>query len=415
MIRLENVTKCYPENEVPALDGLSLHIRKGEFVFVLGSSGAGKSTFIKLLLREVTADSGSVLVNGFNLKKIRRRKVPHLRRSMGVVFQDFRLIPTMTAYENVAFAMRVTNVPEREIRERVPFVLKLVGLGDKLDRYPEQLSGGEQQRVALARALVHSPQLIIADEPTGNIDPALSVEIMELLSAINSVGVTVVVVTHEHELVNRFSKRVIRIEHGKVVADSNPPREDDPAFPAAHTGEEALNRLAEEQRRQTGAAWGTDANLHVSLAHLQTAPVQRTAPAAEPLPEPEDVPEEIWEENEDEPFVTSVRKKRTAPRWSRAAQTEPAPERPVTEKPAAEEHPVVAEQNTTAEKTAAEEQTAAAEQAAAVSAPQPAEILPAEEPVQENPVESAAQRISTPGHTTTMEDVDDLLRQLLNG
>ncbi len=266
MIRLENVVKTYPEGDAPALDGLSLHIRQGEFVFVLGSSGAGKSTFIKLLLREVTADSGRVMVNGFNLKKIRQRKIPYLRRSMGVVFQDFRLIPTMTAYENVAFAMRVTNVPERDIRERVPFVLGLVGLGDKQDRYPEHLSGGEQQRVALARALVHSPQLIIADEPTGNIDPALSVEIMELLAAINSVGVTVVVVTHEHELVQRFKKRVIHIEHGKVVEDTDPPSEEEfTEQPAAGEGREALNRLAEEQRRQTGAAWGTDANLHVRL------------------------------------------------------------------------------------------------------------------------------------------------------
>ncbi len=227
MIRLENVVKTYPEGDAPALNGLSLHIRKGEFVFVRGASGAGKSTFIKLLLREVTADSGRVIVNGTNLKKIRQRKIPYLRRSMGVVFQDFRLIPTMTAAENVAFAMRVTNVKEKEIRKRVPFVLGLVGLQDKLDRYPDQLSGGEQQRVALARALVHSPQLIIADEPTGNIDPELSIEIMELLAAINSVGVTVVVVTHETELVQRFHKRVIQIEHGRVVDDTDPPREDE--------------------------------------------------------------------------------------------------------------------------------------------------------------------------------------------
>ncbi len=418
MIRLENVTKCYPENEVPALDGLSLHIRKGEFVFVLGSSGAGKSTFIKLLLREVTADSGSVLVNGFNLKKIRRRKVPHLRRSMGVVFQDFRLIPTMTAYENVAFAMRVTNVPEREIRERVPFVLKLVGLGDKLDRYPEQLSGGEQQRVALARALVHSPQLIIADEPTGNIDPALSVEIMELLSAINSVGVTVVVVTHEHELVNRFSKRVIRIEHGKVVADSNPPREGEPELPAADTGEEALNRLAEEQRRQTGAAWGTDANLHVSLAHLQVEPVKEEVPAAEPLPEPADEPEEVWEESGDEPFVTSVHKKRGAPRWSRPAQEEPVQTEPVQVCPEPEQpQPAVPAEQPAAESVPQTAQAAETLPAAERSAAEelPAEELHAEEPAQEKTAETAAERISTPGHTTTMEDVDDLLRQLLNG
>ncbi len=338
MIRLNNVTKFYPENEAPALDGLSLHIRKGEFVFVLGSSGAGKSTFIKLLLREVTADEGSVKVNGFDLKKIRRRKIPRLRRSMGVVFQDFRLIPTMTAYENVAFAMRVTNVPEREIRERVPFVLKLVGLGDKLDRYPEQLSGGEQQRVALARALVHSPQLIIADEPTGNIDPALSVEIMELLAAINSVGVTVVVVTHEHELVNRFNKRVIRIEHGRVVEDSDPPAEgivDAPeAADADATSEAALNRLADEQRRQTGAAWGTDANLHVSLAHLQAQDRMPPQPTAAPVEEelPQEPEEESWEEEEDEPFVRSVRRKKGR-RWGRRT------EQPEEVLPAAAEEP----------------------------------------------------------------------------
>ncbi len=268
MIRLENVTKYYPGNDKPALDNLSLHIRKGEFVFILGSSGAGKSTFIKLLLRETTADSGRVMVGDFNLKTIRNRKIPLLRRSMGVVFQDFRLIPTMTAEENVAFAMRVTNVPEKEIQERVPFVLGLVGLGDKLDRYPEQLSGGEQQRVALARALVHSPKLIIADEPTGNIDPELSVEIMNLLCAINSVGVTVVVVTHEHELVKRFHKRVVQIEHGQVVRDTDPPVEEDSFAgqePEAGDGLKALNELAEKQRQEVGEAWGTDANLSISF------------------------------------------------------------------------------------------------------------------------------------------------------
>lgn len=245
MIRLENVVKTYPEGDEPALNGLTLHIREGEFVFVRGSSGAGKSTFIKLLLREVTADSGRVMVNGYNLKKIRQRKIPYLRRSMGVVFQDFRLIPTMTAAENVAFAMRVTNVKEKEIRQRVPFVLGLVGLQDKLDRYPDQLSGGEQQRVALARALVHSPKLIIADEPTGNIDPELSIEIMELLAAINSVGVTVVVVTHESELVQRFHKRIIHIEHGRVVDDTDPPDDDEFADQEIPVGEglEALRQM----------------------------------------------------------------------------------------------------------------------------------------------------------------------------
>ena len=219
MIVFDNVTKVYPGGNT-ALKNVSLHIRKGEFVFVLGHSGAGKSTFLKLILREEKATSGHVLVDGKDLSRLKEREVPYLRRNMGVVFQDFRLIPSMTAYENVAFAMRVTNIPEKKIVTRVPYVFNLVGLSEKMDKYPDELSGGEQQRVALARALVHSPQLIIADEPTGNIDPELSVEMMGLLSAINSVGITVVVVTHEHELARRFSKRVIRIDHGNVVGDT---------------------------------------------------------------------------------------------------------------------------------------------------------------------------------------------------
>ena len=219
MIKFEGVKKIYPSGSV-ALNNVDLEIEKGEFVFILGHSGAGKSTFLKLILREEQATEGTVRVNGYNLKTMKKAKIPYLRRSLGVVFQDFRLIPTMTAYENVAFAMRVTNIPEKEIQTRVPFVLNLVGLGDKIGRYPSEMSGGEQQRVALARALVHSPPIIIADEPTGNIDPELSVEIMELLAAINSVGITVVVVTHEHKLAERFNKRVIQIENGFVVADS---------------------------------------------------------------------------------------------------------------------------------------------------------------------------------------------------
>lgn len=219
MIVFDNVTKVYPGGNT-ALKNVSLHIHKGEFVFVLGHSGAGKSTFLKLILREEKATSGHVLVDGKDLSRLKEREVPYLRRNMGVVFQDFRLIPSMTAYENVAFAMRVTNIPEKKIVTRVPYVFNLVGLSGKMDKYPDELSGGEQQRVALARALVHSPRLIIADEPTGNIDPELSVEMMGLLSAINSVGITVVVVTHEHELARRFSKRVIRIDHGSVVGDT---------------------------------------------------------------------------------------------------------------------------------------------------------------------------------------------------
>ena len=219
MIEFEDVTKVYPGGNT-ALENVNLHIDKGEFVFVLGHSGAGKSTFLKLILREEKATSGRVLIDGKDLGRMKEREVPYLRRRMGVVFQDFRLIPTMTVYDNVAFAMRVTNIAEDKIRKRVPYVLGLVGLAQKSERLPEELSGGEQQRVALARALVHSPQLIIADEPTGNIDPELSLEMMELLSAINSVGITVVVVTHEHELAYRFSKRIITIDHGTVVGDA---------------------------------------------------------------------------------------------------------------------------------------------------------------------------------------------------
>lgn len=219
MIVFEHVSKIYPGGNT-ALKDVSLHIHKWEFAFVLGHSGAGKSTFLKLILREEKATSGRIFIGGKELSKIKEREVPYLRRNMGVVFQDFRLIPTMTAYENVAFAMRVTNIAEKKIASRVPYVFSLVGLAEKMGKYPDELSGGEQQRVALARALVHSPQLIIADEPTGNIDPELSLEMMELLTAINSVGITVVVVTHEHDLAKRFNKRVITIDHGNVVDDS---------------------------------------------------------------------------------------------------------------------------------------------------------------------------------------------------
>ena len=223
MIRFENVKKVYEATgknpEIVALHNVNLHIRKGEFVFVLGHSGAGKSTFLKLILREEVATEGRVLVNKNDLSTIRQRDIPYLRRGLGVVFQDFRLIPTMTAYENVAFAMRVTNIPERQIKRRVPYVLNLVGLAGKAHSLPQELSGGEQQRIALARALVHSPPIIIADEPTGNIDPELSVEIMELLQAINSVGTTIVVVTHERDLAQRFHKRMIVIDHGEVIDD----------------------------------------------------------------------------------------------------------------------------------------------------------------------------------------------------
>ena len=219
MIDFKNVTKLY-KPDIVAMDDVSLHIDKGEFVFVLGPSGAGKSTFLKLMLREETATKGEIIINGFNLGKLKQRDVPYMRRTLGVVFQDFRLIPTMSVYENIAFAMRATDIGEKDIKKRVPYILSLVGLTSKAKKYPTQLSGGEQQRVALARALVHSPKLVIADEPTGNIDPELSIEIMELLKAINSVGTTVVVVTHEHELAHKYAKRIIEIKDGKVINDT---------------------------------------------------------------------------------------------------------------------------------------------------------------------------------------------------
>lgn len=219
MIEFVNVSKVY-KTGTHALHNFSITIERGEFVFVVGPSGSGKSTFIKLLMREEKPSDGDIFVNGQNLVKMKRHKVPFFRRTLGVVFQDFRLIPYMSVYDNVAFALRVTNVRRKEIRERVPYILKLVGLQDKAKSLPEHLSGGEQQRVALARALVNNPPLIIADEPTGNIDPELSFEIVDLLSEINKCGTTIVMVTHEHNLVSAFNHRVITIDEGTVVSDN---------------------------------------------------------------------------------------------------------------------------------------------------------------------------------------------------
>ncbi len=218
MVELRNVSYTYPNGQ-KALDHVNLKINDGEFAFVVGNSGAGKSTLIKLLLKELTATEGEVFVNGYNLNKIKKRKVPHLRRTIGVVFQDFRLIPNLTVYDNIAFALRVIDAPQKYIRTRVPYVISLVGLTSKAKSYPSDLSGGEQQRVALARALVNDPQLIIADEPTGNVDPARSYEIVDLLKAINACGTTVLMVTHQHELIRYFGGRIININTGSVVFD----------------------------------------------------------------------------------------------------------------------------------------------------------------------------------------------------
>ena len=219
MIEFKHVSKVY-NNGPEALRNLSLSIAKGEFVFIVGSSGAGKSTFLKLIMREEVPNSGEIVVNGRKLSTVRKRDVPYLRRTMGIVFQDFRLIDKMTVYDNVAFAMHIVGASDREIRKRVPYVLGLVGLEKKMDNHPAELSGGEQQRVGLARALVNNPSMIIADEPTGNVDPAMSYEIVELLTEINRRGTTVLMVTHEHDLVKRFPRRVIEIQGGTVVGDT---------------------------------------------------------------------------------------------------------------------------------------------------------------------------------------------------
>lgn len=219
MVQMNNVTMVYGNSDVAALDGVSLSISEGEFAFLVGPSGSGKTTIIKLLTGEIRPTEGEITVNGFNMGEMKRRKMPKMRRTIGVVFQDFRLIENMTVYDNVAFAMRVVGATGKEIKARVPKVLELVGLKGREKRLPTELSGGEQQRVAIARALVNNPKMIIADEPTGNLDPVRSLELMLLLEKINDMGTTVLVVTHEKELVNAFSKRVIAIDGGHLISD----------------------------------------------------------------------------------------------------------------------------------------------------------------------------------------------------
>ena len=219
MIRLTDIHKEY-QNGTKALKGVSLQIDDGEFVFLVGPSGSGKSTIIKLITAEIEATRGKLMVNGYNLRDISEKQIPLMRRTIGVVFQDFRLIEKKTVYENIEVAMRAVGAPTREIQRRIPYVLDLVGLMGKGGRLPTQLSGGEQQRVAIARALANNPSVIIADEPTGNLDPARSLEIMSLLEKINDMGTTILVVTHERELVNRFGKRVVAIESGRIISDA---------------------------------------------------------------------------------------------------------------------------------------------------------------------------------------------------
>jgi cell division transport system ATP-binding protein len=219
VIRFDDVTKLYPSQTRPALDAISLEIEKGEFVFLVGASGSGKSTFLRLVLREERATSGTVFVAGKDVAQLSNWKVPQLRRQIGTVFQDFRLLPNKTVHENVAFALEVTGRPTHVIRRVVPEVLELVGLAGKEERYPSELSGGEQQRVAVARAFVNRPAILIADEPTGNLDPNTSVGIMKLLDRINRTGTTVVMATHDADIVDQMRKRVIELERGLLVRD----------------------------------------------------------------------------------------------------------------------------------------------------------------------------------------------------
>ncbi len=223
VIEFRNVSKVYDSNDTHALNHVNIKIEDGEFVFVVGSSGAGKSTFLKLIMHEEKPTEGEVICNEYSSATMKKRQVPYYRRTMGIVFQDFRLIPKMSVYDNVAFAMRVIGAKEKEIRKRVPYILQLVGLSQKARSMPNELSGGEQQRVSLARALVNNPKLIIADEPTGNVDPEMSHEIVELLTKINNAGTTVIMVTHEHDLVRSFQRRVIVIKNGEVVSDTPDP------------------------------------------------------------------------------------------------------------------------------------------------------------------------------------------------
>ncbi|HAZ38209.1 MAG TPA: cell division ATP-binding protein FtsE [Clostridiaceae bacterium] len=218
MIEIKNVSKVY-KNNVIALSNVNISINKGEFIFLVGPSGAGKTTFVKLLLREIEPTSGEIYVNNIDINKLKRRQVPYYRRNIGVVFQDFRLLNNKTAYENVAFAMRIVGASSKEIKKRVPQVLSQVGLSSKLSSYPNQLSGGEQQRVVLARALVNNPVLLICDEPTGNLDPETANGIMEILDNINKSGTTILMATHARDLVDRMKKRVIAIEKGVIVRD----------------------------------------------------------------------------------------------------------------------------------------------------------------------------------------------------
>ncbi len=253
MIEFKNVSMKYKTNGAVALDKVNVKIEDGEFVFIVGASGAGKSSFLNVIMGQEKVDAGEVIVGPYNLQKIKRRELPYLRRMLGIVFQDFRLIPKMTVYDNIAFALRVIGMGERKITKRVRYVLKLVDLSSKAKNFPNQLSQGERQRVAIARALVNNPEVIIADEPTGNLDPVLSGEIMSLFDKINALGATVVVVTHDLELVHQFDHRIVTIENGRIVSDI--PARVHPSYdlPEPEQAQEIAESLSEAEEAQTEA------------------------------------------------------------------------------------------------------------------------------------------------------------------
>ena len=290
MIEFKDVTKVYDSNGTKALDNVNIKIDDGEFVFVVGSSGAGKSTFLKLIMSEEKPSDGEVIVNGYSSNTLKKRQIPYYRRTMGIVFQDFRIIPKMTVYDNVAFAMRVIGAKEKDIRKRVPYILNLVGLSKKARSMPNELSGGEQQRVSLARALVNNPDLIIADEPTGNVDPEMSHEIVDLLTKINNSGTTVVMVTHEHELVRSFQRRVIVIQNGAVVSDTPDPTY--AQFKTEKTEEVTDMYYFEEDIKQ-----GEVTDVFDNLSETEEEEKEETA---EPVQEAETAPEEVTAETEEE-------------------------------------------------------------------------------------------------------------------
>ena len=271
MIEFRNVSKVY-NNGTEALHNITLKVEKGEFVFIVGSSGAGKSTFLKLITCEERPNEGQVLIDGQDISHIRKGKIPYVRRKMGLVFQDFRLIDHMTVYDNVAFAMRVVGASPKAIKKRVPYILGLVGLQHKAKHYPTEMSGGERQRVGLARALVNNPSMIIADEPTGNIDPALSYEIVDLLSAINERGTTVLMVTHEHSLVKHFHKRIIQIHSGEIVADTAAISKEQQAAAQAVATQETVAVDREAIRRAKEARAKADADAQPYATKEFTAP-----------------------------------------------------------------------------------------------------------------------------------------------